>query len=221
VDDHASLPIRSRRDLRRLGNDCAWVVPVSLLSPGAVCYCAGAGEDISFDVALAGEFQCEVHTFDPTPRAIEYCRSLAPHLPGNFHFHPWGLWSRDEAKRFYAPRDSRHVSHSIANLQGTTDYFEASCKCLRSILTDLGHSKLTLLKLDIEGAEYEVLRSLLADEIRPVTIAVEFDEIHTPMGNRAAARIRTAANQLIEAGYVLVAQDGANYTFVFSGSTTF
>jgi FkbM family methyltransferase len=187
---------------------------VSLLTPGAVCYCVGAGEDISFDLALAGELGCDVHTFDPTPRAIRYVNSLQPDLPKELTFHPWGVWARDEQMRFYAPKDPRHVSHSLVNLQKTAEYFDAECKRLRTILNELGHPALRLLKLDIEGAEYQVIESMIADGIHPEAVAVEFDEIHAPLDADAESRIAGAIRRLVDAGYSLVAVDGPNYTFV-------
>ncbi len=214
VDQRTMLPVRPRVDLRRVGGECAWVVPSAVLSAGQVCYCIGAGEDISFDLSLAREFKCEVHTFDPTPRAIQYVSAMLGEVPSNLMFHEWGVWTQDGNVRFYAPKNDQHVSHSIVNLQQTSHYFDAECKRVRTIMTELNHAVLTLLKLDIEGAEYEVIGSLLNDGIRPAVVAVEFDEIHSPQDAQADARIRKTAAQLIDAGYELVSVDGADYTFV-------
>ena len=41
-----------------------------------VCYFFGAGEDISFDCGIASRFPCEIHIFDPTPRAIKHFNKL-------------------------------------------------------------------------------------------------------------------------------------------------
>jgi FkbM family methyltransferase len=214
VDERARVRVHSEPGLRRLGGACGWVVPERLLAPDAVCYCVGAGEDISFDIALAREFDCGVHTFDPTPRAIAYVESLRSGLPSRLVFHPWGLWEQDRRIRFYAPRDPAHVSHSAVNLQRTDRFFEADCKRLRTIMRDLGHRHLDLLKLDIEGAEYRVLESMLADGIVPRVLAVEFDEVHDPIDDRASLRIRMMVKRLLNAGYRVVSVEGPNYTFV-------
>lgn len=214
LDQRTRIPIRPRSDLKRLGADCGWVVPVALLGRDTVCYCVGAGEDITFDVALAIELDCEVHTFDPTPKAITYVTRLKDGLPARLSFHPWGVWDRDECVRFYAPKDPSHVSHSAINLQKTARFFEADCKRLHSIMHELGHRSLGLLKLDIEGAEYKVLQSMVADGIRPQVLAVEFDEIHSPSDNDAPFRIKSAAEMLVAFGYTLTSVDGPNYTFI-------
>jgi len=216
VDQYALARITARPDLKRIGGECGWVVPISRLPPGTVCYCVGAGEDISFDLALARDLKCEVHTFDPTPRAIKYVASLEAQLPSRFSFHPWGVWERDERVRFYAPQNPAHVSHSILNLQKTSEFFEADCKRLQTIMCELGHGSLGLLKLDIEGAEYKVIESMLADGIRPQVLAVEFDEINNALDDGAHSRIKAAVGQMMGMGYLLVSVDGPNYTFVSS-----
>lgn len=119
-----------RADLVRIGSEYGgWWIPKDLAAPGTVAYCAGAGEDITFDLALV-ERGCQVTTFDPTPRAIAHVEANAP--SGNdFRFVPVGWWNEDTILRFYAPRIPQHVSHSAVNLQGTTDFFTAPVKPVR------------------------------------------------------------------------------------------
>jgi FkbM family methyltransferase len=196
-----------RSDLVRLGTDYGgWIVPSSLIEAGAVCYCVGAGEDVSFDLLLATMFGAEVHTFDPTPRSIEYVERLPQ--PAPIHFHPYGVWRVDSVQRFYAPLLKEHVSHSIPNLRGTTEFFEAECLSLRTIKRRLGHEDITLLKLDIEGAEHEVLSSMIEERILPAVLAVEFDQ---PMPLKQCLR---SVDRLRAVGYRPVAVDRWNVTLV-------
>ena len=46
-----------------------YAVPIETVS-GEVGLSFGAGEDISFEEAIAGEFGATVHIYDPTPSAI-------------------------------------------------------------------------------------------------------------------------------------------------------
>src|SRR5690349_20031148 len=70
VDRSQLLP---REKLLRLGSQYGgWLIPADLrLGDTSVSYLAGAGEDISFDCALASKFHCQVRIFDPTPRAVQ------------------------------------------------------------------------------------------------------------------------------------------------------
>jgi FkbM family methyltransferase len=157
----------------RLGSEYGGVhAPVQLLSDKSIVYSAGVGEDVTFDLALIDAVGCEVWAFDPTPRSIEFARSIRE---PRFHFLPFGVWSEDAVQRFHAPADPIHVSHSIANLQQSKEYFDAECRSVPSLMAELGHEKLDLLKLNVEGAEYEVLASL--GRLLPRILCVQFHRV--------------------------------------------
>jgi FkbM family methyltransferase len=203
-----ALRPQSRDDLRKIGSDYGgWVVPTSLLSDSSICYCAGVGEDISFDMALIDTFGCEVFAFDPTPVASKHVERNAKHV-SRYHFYDVGLWSEDQTLRFFGPTDPKDVSHSAVYLQDMSQSFEARCKRLSSLMNDLGHRSLDLLKLDIEGAEYPVLDTLLEDRIPVNILCVEFHQPPSVFG------IWRAVKKLQHAGYRLVSVDAWNYTFL-------
>jgi FkbM family methyltransferase len=217
-----------------------WFVPTGLLSSQSLCYGVGAGEDISFEIELINQYGCEVHCFDPTPRAQRHVEQLHrntvngiptsindavnvhytinPGCLARLHFHAIGLWSQDRIMRFYAPENPSHVSHSIVNLQRTADYFEADCQKLETVMRMLGHVELSLLKLDVEGAEYEILASILNGHIRPAVLCVEFDEGYHPLDDEYLPRILNMVRQVKESGYGLTYIDGWNTTFVYESA---
>lgn len=182
-------------------------MPEAVLRPGSVCYCAGLGEDGSFDLELASRYQCQVFVFDPTPRAAIYAEStLAGH--DRITFHSVGFWSEPRILRFFAPRDGTHVSHSALNLQRSSNYFEAQCITVADFMKESGHDHISVLKLDIEGSEYAVLSSIVRDDVRPTVVCVEFDQ---PVSVLTTLRQISA---LLSFGYTLVSIDVWNYTFV-------
>lgn len=208
----ALIRTRSSEPLVRLGTAYGgWWVPRWVGGPGMICYLAGAGEDISFDAALV-EAGSTVVTIDPTPRAIAYVEANAP--SGSFDFVPVGLAGVSGTRRFYAPRDDRHVSHSMSNLQRTSSFFEAECRTLRSIACERGHHRIDLVKLDIEGAEYEVIESMLRDRVLPRVLCVEFDQ-PMPIG-----RVTQQVRVLRAAGYCAARVEGFNVTFLREPSAT-
>ena len=79
-------------------------------------------------------------------------------------------------------------------------------------MRELGHDRIDLLKIDIEGAEHRVVRSMLAAGIRPTVLCLEIDQPVRPWTFwRTVRRIRVA-------GYDLVAVDHWNLTFLRSGA---
>jgi FkbM family methyltransferase len=199
----------SRSDMRRLGTDYGgWWVPTDLLDDASVCYLAGVGEDISFDLALVEQFGCHVVAIDPTPRSAAH---VADMHDKRFQFVPLGLWSRDEELKFYKPADPQHVSHSVMNIQGTESGFTAQCVTVETLQAMLGYDRMDLLKLDIEGAETAVLDAMLAGSVRPRILCVEFDAIENAW--RTMARVR----RLEAVGYRCCRREGRNYTFLRDG----
>jgi len=218
VDWLSRTRIHSRADLAEIGSRYGgWVVPTSLLGPNSICYCVGCGEDISFDLGLIEQIGCDVYALDPTPRAIEFVSKRAGDNP-QYHFLPTGLWDKKDTLRFYAPRNPDHVSHSITNLQKTDEFISVEVDRLSNVMRQLGHENIDLLKIDIEGAEYKVLDSIMTDKIPVQIICVEYDETYNPLDDNFRQRIRESVSALGKAGYVLVcAQGNGNYTFVHSG----
>jgi hypothetical protein len=75
-------------------------------------------------------------------------------------------------------------------------------------MKEFGHRTPDLIKLDIEGAEYEALKSLLEKPILPTILMIDFDVPVWP------TRIHRAVAQLRRRGYSLVSIDQLNYTFL-------
>jgi len=230
------FPVRYRRwrvraTLKKLGTEYGgWIIPVEWLNERSVCYLAGAGEDISFDTSLAGHFRCDVYIFDPTPRAKAHFDNVVASadtgrsmtLYGKYryeidresarrlHFREVGLWTRSDTVKFFAPRDGSHVSHSISNLQDTDSFFEAKVERLSDIMRSNGHDKIDLLKLDIEGAEFDVIESILEDKLPVAILCVEF---HTDQSGKPDA-IQAAVKKLEDSGYAVIARENLDFTFV-------
>jgi len=200
-------------DLVRIGSDYGgWVVPASLLGSNAVCYCCGVGDDVSFDRAVMERWGCSVHAFDPTPKAAALARRVAAEEP-RYRFLEVGLWSSDSSVPFFAPpgaTDPNEVENWSAKRAKGGLRIEARVRSLSSLMKELGHVRLDLLKLDIEGAEYEVLGAVLRDWLDIRVICVEFHK--TP----SVTPMIEMTQRLQAAGYRAVALDGFDVTFVRS-----
>jgi FkbM family methyltransferase len=208
----------SRRDLQMYGHrgSGGWTIPAEAIAPGAICYCAGVGEDVSFDLALIEKHACEVFSFDPTPRSIEFVGNEVDADP-RFHFLPYGIWSEDRTMTFHQPEEGL-MFHSLTTDTVASSQFDAECKRLVTLMRELGHDHIDLLKLDIEGAEYDVVDDLVTSGIRPRVLCVEFHGVAHM--DASMWRLRRSLRALAQAGYRIVHIEHLNFTFLRAGETS-
>ena len=204
------IPPTVRRRKLSLGcGDGRWVICPDHLGSDSVVYSVGIGTNVTFDVALIRRFSCSVHGFDPTPLSIEWLRSQK--LPPGFLMHPWGLAAHDGSARFTLP-----VKHSISFTMSAAVASKAVAECpvhrLPTIRELLQHSHIDLLKIDIEGAEYDVLDDIVTESSRIDQLLIEFH--HRWSGTfsqteRAISRIEESGLRLFH-----TSARGFEYSFV-------
>lgn len=202
--------------IRWFGNAHAgfFVVP-DLLSKESIVYSFGVGEDISFDEQLITAFGCTVYGFDPTPKSIKFIEEKGPIL--NYTFLPFGIADEDGVKRFFLPENPAYVSGTFLDKKTQDDAGKNSLvvpvKKFSSIVKALGHNKIDVLKLDIEGSEYSVLDDIFGSGVQIGQLLIEFhhrfDGVGTNMTHQAIAKINK--NGFLIAG---ISEQKEEYTFV-------
>lgn len=199
-------------------------IPGSFFNTSSVCYCVGAGTDISFDTELVHRFGCRVFIFDPMPYALQHYNNLVAitkagekmTIDGNGNAYQYqvtnddllkvtfldiGIWKEKSLVKFYEPAKENYAGHSITNLQQTGSYIEAMVDRLPNIMNTLNHKAIDLLKLEIEGAEYTVIDTIEQDRPDIKIICVEFDEVFHSKGFSYLFKIKDATRKLLNAGY--------------------
>lgn len=147
-----------------------------VINSKSVVYSFGIGEDISFDIAIIENHDCHVFGFDPTPKSINWVKSQS--LPLKFSFFELGISNKSEFTEFYLPKNSNYISGSIIN-QSNIDLKEkviVKVKTIQDILNELGHNHIDVLKMDIEGSEYDVIENILDSNISVNQILIEFHD---------------------------------------------
>jgi len=185
----------------------SWRYAPQHLGPDAAVLCFGVGTNISFEEQLAEEVGCVVHCFDPTPQAMEYALPIARENP-KLRFYPWGILSRDGIEKFYRSSEVGIGSLSTSNIGYGAAYMEAPVYRLLTIMRRLGLDKVDLLKIDIEGAEYDVIDDVIFSGVRVDQFCLEFDQPVPPWRTDAAMR------KLYLAGYAPIESWGLNWLFV-------
>lgn len=189
-----------------------YVLPAERLGPDSVCYLAGVGTDITFDLLLIARYGCTIHALDPVPEAARYAELAGAHEP-RFHFHPWALWSRDETLTFHEPVFEGFVSHSATDMHGTAPSFQATARSVSSLMREFGDERVDLLKVSAEGSEFAILNAVLDEQIPVGTICAEFAQ--PTDGDRAEALMA----RMRGAGYALAATHvrPVNWKFTWLG----
>jgi FkbM family methyltransferase len=213
------------------------------IKSNSVIYCFGAGEDISHDIELAHKTGATVHIFDPTPRAMahvqqvqqvllskkepsankrvgggdpNYWKRIIQHPVENhkIRFYEYGLYTEDNPKmKFYMPSNPEYVSHSLVEGMKSSKYIEVPVKSLETIMKELGHTHIDLLKLDIEGCECDVLEYMIQDSVYPTYVSVDFDLGWTGENRMDRERCFQTIALLERNGYEILHQAGPNISF--------
>ncbi len=157
-----------------------FIIP-SLLNLDSIVYSFGIGTDISFDKKCIAKHNCKIFAFDPTPKSIQYIKSLR--LSNLFQFHEIGIAPTSGMETFFMPASPRAVSGSLyaSDVMNTESTIQVEVKSLKDIANQLGHTKIDVLKMDIEGMEYEVIENILDSGIQIVQLLIEFHDRMFPM----------------------------------------
>ena len=114
-----------------------------------------------------------------------------------------GVWNEDTVLKFYAPGFDNYASHSVYLFKDSGTYIEAPVDRMSNLMKKFGHTTVDLVKMEIEGAEYTVLDTIVKDQLDVKIILVEFDEVFHAKGIGYRFRIKKTSDQLKKAGYIL------------------
>ena len=142
------LPHQQCRNPRRMGNcddgakwicldDFAGRTTKRALANNQKCivYSFGSSDDSCFETAMAKQFDCEIHIFDPTSSTLTDSR---------WSYHSYGLGGAN----------SNVTKYWNWRTQKPDDCQGCPMKNLPQIMKELGHSWIDILKVDIDGAEW-------------------------------------------------------------------
>lgn len=150
------------------------------------------------------------------------CYNLEKINLNNFQLIKKALWTTQGIIKFYQPPNLKHTSYSITDYQNNfkknTGYINVESINFKNLCKNhkIDLDKVFLIKLDIEGAEYEVIKDLLIGNIfkNLKQILVEFDELNLK-SNSGFLRVNETHALLIEKSFTLVHTDHqANFLYI-------
>jgi hypothetical protein len=214
-----------------------WILPKDIeLNDDSVVYSAGVGEDISFDILLSDKYKCNIILIDPTKRAkkhydevVHFYEKIKWKMSGDIQedyygimyplkpdltkitYMDKGLWDKQTTLKFYKQRNEQYVSQTLIEGMFGNDYDEVDVNTLKNIMEKNNHKNIDILKLDIEGAEINVLENMIDEKIFPKYICVEFDLYLK--GKDKDNKTQTIIDKLKSVNYEIIANEKGNITF--------
>jgi FkbM family methyltransferase len=140
-----------------------------------IVYSIGVGCDISFDLGLLNKYKnVVIYAFDPTPVSINWVKKQ--NLPENYLFFPIGINKNGGKERMYLPQ-SHGISFTAFDFDiSNKEEIEVDMETIANIMDGNNHTFIDILKMDIEGSEFEVLKSINYCKYQFGQILVEFHE---------------------------------------------
>lgn len=195
-----------------------WCIVSNSLPEKSVIVDIGLGEDISFSESLIRQHGCYVYGFDPTPKSIAYvCRRQAP----NFSLFEVGVGAERGEATFYLPNTDSHVSGSLHHAAHVGhEKITVPLVAIEDIPRMIDVEKIDLLKMDVEGAEYDILESKGFENVVAKTnqICIEFHHRWPAFGK---AKTVSAIRRLEELGYTVAWVSASNEEVLFVRNSAF
>uniref|UniRef100_A0A6C0DKB6 Methyltransferase FkbM domain-containing protein n=1 Tax=viral metagenome TaxID=1070528 RepID=A0A6C0DKB6_9ZZZZ len=224
--------------MEKLGTEYGgWYVPNDIkLNENSIIYSGGVGEDVSFDLSISTKYNSNIFLIDPTEKSkkhynevinfyknkhdftgniqtdyYEKISNLQPNIEKIFYL-DIGLWNKPDTLKFFKQDNQNYVSQSLIDGMFGVNYDIVNVDTIKNIMVKLNHHHIDLLKLDIEGAEINVLEQMFNDNIYPKYLCIEFDLL---LKNKDYDGItqRLIQKMINEYDYKILIDDGLNITF--------
>jgi FkbM family methyltransferase len=132
------------------------------------------------------------------------------------NFYDYGLYIKDDIMKFYKPSNEDYVSHSVVKGMKGEKFINVKVKSLNTIMVELKHDRIDLLKIDIEGCECDVIDKMINDKIFPKYVAVDFDLGWQGEKIKDRERCMNTIKLLQNNGYKILKNTGSDYSFMYN-----
>ena len=161
---------------------------VSGLRPPCIVYSFGGNLQTEFEESMLVKTSCSIWIFDCTVSSAAYSNVIGAirGAENRLFFKPYCVG--DDGINVEIKHET-HVLHSVS-----------------SVMKELGHKKVDLLKFDAEGAEHKALPSLLQSGVQ-LPSQISFELHHNKDADKGGYQFWAPVTALIEAGYVLISRE--------------
>jgi FkbM family methyltransferase len=173
------------------------------------------GPNADFSQSLIAKYGVTCHGFEPTRKHHSELESIVKKSHGRFFYHPYALAAAKGWRTFFESKEN--ISGSLfpdhINVQNdTVSSYEVESLSLENIFTYLDVPQVDVFKLDIEGAEYEVLRAVPPHVLGRINqLIVEFHDYCVPAFRKQDTL--ELVRKLKQSGFRSFTHDGKVYLF--------
>ena len=153
----------------------SWNIILDGLTSDSVILSAGVGHNISFELELIDKTGANIHVFDPSPTGIKTVKALShTNISENIIFVPKAISGVSGYILLDPPDIAEEGSWKAASKHNTEGAIRIESVSLSDYCRNHEIEHIDLLKIDIEGAEYDVIDNLLSEKLSIKQICLEF-----------------------------------------------
>jgi len=174
----------------------------------------GCADDPDFSIHMIDKYGLKAYGVDPTKKHEPALTRLEERFQGKFKHVPLAVSAMDGSITFHESVDNTSGSilaeHSNI-MKDEVNSYDVESVTLKSLIERIDKSDVDLIKLDLEGAEYELLNSVKKEDLAPFRqIYVEF---HHHCTNHTIGETEKIVNAIENFGFTSFSLDDHNYLF--------
>ncbi len=176
----------------------------------------GCGSLAELSIYMINRYGAKCYGVDPTEKHQTALSKLAHNHPGHFIHVPYAVGAYNGEIKFFESNVNESGSLMTDHVNAVRDEgisYQVKCLTPKSLIDHLGIDSADILKLDIEGAEYELLQSLSHEEL------LQFKQIFIEFHHHAVERYTysdtiKAVESINKLGYISYSLDNHNFLFL-------
>lgn len=183
-------------------------------SDNSVVVDVGCADDPDFSIHMIGKYGLKAYGVDPTKKHEPALNRLEERFQGKFKHVPLAVSATNGSITFHESIDNTSGSilaeHTNIKRDSVNSY-DVESVTLTSLIDRIEKTDVDLLKLDLEGAEYDLLSSVQQEDLEPYRqIYIEF---HHHCTNHTIEETEKLVRTIENFGYTAFSLDDHNYLF--------
>ncbi|GEM_PF-1058947 len=182
----------------------------------------GCGYEADFSVSMIDRYGLKAFAVDPTRKHAPFLRKIEERMDGRFKHLALAVTQKNGKLLFN--ESVEHESGSVLSEHKNIRHdeirsYEVESVNLKGLIDRIGIKNIDLIKLDIEGIEYQLLSHVSKKDIEPFRqIFVEFH--HKTVPQYTHRHTKEIVRHIRRHGYEVFSADGRNYLFYKQGKNT-